>query len=80
MTEIAIESVLQENRLFPPSAEFSQNATIKSLEEYQQLYAKAKADPQAFWAQLAEKELHWFEKWSEVLDWQPVLMNSNLLD
>lgn len=71
MTEIAIESVLQENRLFPPSAEFSQNATIKSLEEYQQLYAKAKADPQAFWAQLAEKELHWFEKWSEVLDWQP---------
>ena len=71
MTEIAIESVLQENRLFPPSAEFSQNATIKSLEEYQQLYAKAKADPQAFWAQLAEKELHWFEKWSETLDWQP---------
>ncbi|TRU83900.1 MAG: acetate--CoA ligase [Microcystis novacekii Mn_MB_F_20050700_S1] len=71
MTEIAIESVLQENRLFPPSAEFSQNATIKSFEEYQQLYAKAKADPQAFWAELAEKELHWFEKWSETLDWQP---------
>lgn len=71
MTEIAIESILQENRLFPPSAEFAQNATIKSLEEYQQLYAKAKADPQAFWAQLAEKELHWFEKWSETLDWQP---------
>jgi acetyl-CoA synthetase len=71
MTEIAIESILQENRLFPPSAEFAQNATIKSFEEYQQLYAKAKADPQAFWAQLAEKELHWFEKWSEVLDWQP---------
>lgn len=71
MTEIAIESILQENRLFPPSAEFAQNATIKSFEEYRQLYAKAKADPQAFWAQLAEKELHWFEKWSETLDWQP---------
>jgi len=71
MTEIAIESILQENRLFPPSAEFAQNATIKSLEEYQQLYAKAKADPQAFWSQLAEKELYWFEKWSEILDWQP---------
>ena len=71
MTEIAIESILQENRLFPPSAEFAQNATIKSFEEYQQLYAKAKADPPAFWAQLAEKELHWFEKWSEVLEWQP---------
>jgi acetyl-CoA synthetase len=71
MTEIAIESVLQENRVFPPSGEFAQSATIKSLEEYQQLYAKAKADPQAFWAELAEKELDWFEKWSQILDWQP---------
>jgi acetyl-CoA synthetase len=71
MTEIAIESVLQENRLFPPGEEFAQSATIKSLEEYQQLYAKAKADPQAFWAELAEQELDWFEKWSQILDWQP---------
>src|SRR5919199_5063191 len=71
MSQPTIESILQEKRLFPPSQEFSQKAQIKSLEEYQRLYDRAKADPQKFWAQLAEQELHWFQKWDTVLDWQP---------
>jgi len=71
MSQPTIESVLNEKRLFEPSAEFSQAAHIKSLEEYQQIYDRAAADPAAFWADLADKELHWFEKWHTVLDWQP---------
>ncbi len=71
MAEANIESILQEKRLFPPSAEFSQNAHIKSAEDYQRLYDKAKSNPEAFWAELAEKELDWFQKWDTVLDWQP---------
>lgn len=71
MSETNIESILQEKRLFSPSSEFSQNAHIKSLEDYQQLYDRAKSDPQAFWAELAEQELHWSKKWDTVLDWQP---------
>ncbi len=71
MSQPNIESTLIENRLFHPSAEFSQNSHIKSLEHYQQLYATAKADPEKFWAELAEQELHWFQKWDTVLDWQP---------
>lgn len=71
MSQPTIESILQEKRLFPPSPEFSQNAQIKSLEEYQQLYEKAKADPPQFWAELAETQLDWFQKWDTVLDWQP---------
>ncbi len=71
MSESTIESILQEKRLFHPPAEFSQTAHIKSLEEYQQLYDRAKADPQKFWAELAEQELEWFQKWDTVLDWQP---------
>ncbi|NJO60014.1 MAG: acetate--CoA ligase [Richelia sp. RM2_1_2] len=71
MAETNIESILQEKRLFSPSAEFSQNAHIKSLEDYQRLYDKAKSNPEAFWAELAELELHWFQKWDQVLDWQP---------
>ncbi|MDP5338749.1 MAG: acetate--CoA ligase, partial [Nodularia sp. (in: cyanobacteria)] len=66
-----IESILQEKRSFPPSSEFAQNAQIKSLADYQQLYDKAKANPQQFWAELAETELDWFQKWDTVLDWQP---------
>ncbi len=71
MSQPAIESILHEERLFPPPAEFAQNARIKSMEEYQALYDRALADPCQFWAEMAEQELHWFEKWHTVLDWQP---------
>ncbi|MEZ2226548.1 MAG: acetate--CoA ligase [Microcoleus sp.] len=71
MSQDTIESILHEKRLFQPPAEFSEKAHIKSLEEYQALYDKAKADPQAFWAELATQELDWFQKWDAVLDWQP---------
>ena len=71
MSQRTIESILHENRLFSPTAEFAEKAHIKSLAEYQQLYDRAKADPEAFWAELADKELHWFQKWDTVLDWQP---------
>ena len=63
-----IESILSESRVFPPPAEFSANAHIKSFEEYEELYRRAAADPEAFWAERAE-ELHWFRKWDTVLEW-----------
>jgi len=71
MSDATIESILTEQRLFPPSPEFAAKAHIKSMEEYKALCAKAEADPLAFWAGLAESELHWMEKWHQVLDWQP---------
>ncbi len=69
MTQPTIESILQEHRSFPPSAEFASKATVNSLDAYKQLYDKAKADPTGFWADLATKELHWFKPWDTVLDW-----------
>ncbi|MEM8721910.1 MAG: acetate--CoA ligase [Cyanobacteria bacterium P01_G01_bin.39] len=71
MSETNIESILQEKRVFNPTAEFAKNAAIKSMEEYQKLYSLAAQDPSGFWAKLAEKELHWFERWGKTLDWQP---------
>ena len=71
MSETNIESILQEDRTFTPPAEFSEQAHIKSLEQYKELYEKAKNDPEGFWGELAEQELEWFEKWDTVLDWQP---------
>ncbi len=65
---IAIESILNEERVFPPPREFAENAHIKSFDEYEQLYAEAAADPQAFWAKQAE-DLEWFKKWDTVLEW-----------
>ncbi len=66
--QLAIESILHENRVFRPPAEFSANAHIKSFKEYEDLYAEAATDPAAFWAKQAE-ELHWFKKWDTVLEW-----------
>jgi acetyl-CoA synthetase len=63
-----IESVLTEDRVFPPPAEFSANAEIKSFAEYERLYDEAAADVPAFWAKQAES-LDWFKKWDTVLDW-----------
>lgn len=68
MSETNIESVLQESRLFLPSAEFSARAHIKSLEEYEKIYQEAERDPEAFWASVAEN-LAWFKKWDTILQW-----------
>ena len=71
MSESNIESILNEERSFSPSAEFANQSYVRSPREYEQLYSKAAANPERFWAELAEQELHWFQKWETVLDWQP---------
>ena len=71
MSESNIESILNEERSFSPDAEFANQAYVRNLREYEQLYSKAAANPERFWAELAEQELHWFQKWETVLDWQP---------
>jgi len=67
-TQVNIDSILDEQRSFPPPAEFSQKAQIKSLAEYEALYKESVEQPDKFWARAAE-ELHWFKKWDKVLEW-----------
>ncbi|MEM9187336.1 MAG: acetate--CoA ligase, partial [Planctomycetota bacterium] len=64
-----IDTVMHEDRLFPPPAGFAAAARIKSLEQYQTLWDHAAADPPAFWAKLAREELRWFEPFTETLRW-----------
>ena len=63
-----IESTLTETRSFPPPEEFSQNAIVKSAAEYEKIRARASADPEGFWSEIA-RELHWFKSWDKVLEW-----------
>ncbi len=63
-----IQSTLQENRLFTPSSEFSSKARIKSRAELDALRAKAEADHEGFWAELARDELDWQTPFTSVLD------------
>ena len=60
-----IDALLQEDRTFPPSKDFVSNANISDPD----IYDKAKADPESFWAGFA-KELDWFQGWDQVLDWK----------
>ena len=64
-----IDNVLNEDRLFPPSPEFVANASIDSMRAYEELYDRAKADPVAFWSELAREELHWFQDFKEGMVW-----------
>jgi acetyl-CoA synthetase len=66
-----IESSLHEERVFPPPPEFAAQAHVKSLEELEALRREASDAPEAFWARMAEAELHWFRKWDTVLKWEP---------
>src|SRR5262245_44503150 len=67
----AIESVLQEKRLFAPPEDFRAKAHVKSVEEYERLWNFAKDKPEAFWAERADELLSWFQKWDKVLEWNP---------
>lgn len=63
-----IESVLVENRVFPPPAEFAAKARISGMEQYQALCAEAERDYEGYWARLARENVVWTKPFTEVLD------------
>ena len=64
MDEKAIDALLEENRVFPPSAEFAAQANVND----ESLHEWGERDPEGFWASIAS-ELHWFKPWDKVLEW-----------
>jgi acetyl-CoA synthetase len=62
-------TILKEKAIAPPEA-FQSRARVRSIEEYEAMYKRALDDPEAFWAEQAEM-LHWFEKPTKVLEWNP---------
>ncbi|HEY5441242.1 MAG TPA: acetate--CoA ligase [Gemmatimonadaceae bacterium] len=61
-----IDVLLQEHRKFEPDAAFRAAAIVSSPD----IYAKAAADPEAYWAEQAAT-LEWSTPWTQVLDWKP---------
>ena len=59
----ALANLLQEDRAFPPTAEFAAQANAGP-----EMYAEADRDRLAFWAKQAER-LDWQAPWTQVLDW-----------
>ena len=46
-----------------------QGQTAIDPETYQQMYERSIQDPEGFWAEHAEKQLEWFQKWDKVVEW-----------
>ncbi|MDZ4753240.1 MAG: acetate--CoA ligase [Phycisphaerae bacterium] len=68
----AIENLMQENRVFPPSPKFGTSvggAYVKNLTDYRQRYRRSIENPEAFWGEIA-LQFDWFRPWTRVLDWR----------
>src|SRR5579871_5820563 len=59
-----LSALLQEDRRYPPSEEFKAQANWNDPA----IYARAEADPEAFWAEQAQA-IDWFKPWDRVLEW-----------
>ncbi len=63
-----IESVLQENRVFPPSSECMAQANVSGMETYREMYAASEKDFEGFWGKMARDNLIWHKPFTKVLD------------
>lgn len=64
----AIESVLVENRVFPPPAAASTGARISSMAQYDAMCKEASDDFEGYWAKLARANVVWNKPFTQTLD------------
>jgi len=63
----SIESTYQEQESYAPAAAFSKRAHVPSLAAYEEEYRRSVEQPEAYWAEVAEKYVSWFKPWKEVM-------------
>ncbi|MBV6273698.1 acetate--CoA ligase [Alcaligenaceae bacterium CGII-47] len=63
-----IDSILVENRVFEPTADFIAQAAVPGMDAYRALYDEARDDPDGFWARMAREQLLWRKPFTRVLD------------
>src|SRR6266571_2895476 len=68
MADATIESVLQKDRLFPPSPEFVKQANVSGAAAYQALCDEANRDFEGFWGRLGKEHVLWSKPFTQVLD------------
>ena len=61
-----IEALLSELRVFEPPPAFTERAIVSDPD----VYERANADHEAFWAEQADR-LTWFKRWDTVMEWTP---------
>jgi acetyl-CoA synthetase len=68
MNMSAVESILVENRVFPPSEAAVKGARISGMAAYDALCAEAERDFEGFWARLARENVVWTKAFTRTLD------------
>jgi acetyl-CoA synthetase len=56
---------MSEQEIYPVSAGFQERSLVKSFDEYQSIYNRSIADPEAFWREQADR-ITWFEPFKRV--------------
>ncbi len=64
-----IESLLTENRSFPPPESYASESLVGSMDQYRGLYRRSIDNPDEFWPEVAN-EFHWYKKWDTLLEWE----------
>lgn len=63
-----IESILHENRVFPPTDKFTRSANLPGTDACEALRQEAEHDYAGFWAKLAKQYITWHKPFTRVLD------------
>lgn len=66
--QTGMETMLVENRVFPPSEEFQRGAHVPGFAAYQALCDEAEKDFEGFWARIAREHVNWDKPFTKVLD------------
>ena len=64
----AIESVLVENRVFPPTEATVKAARISGMAAYEALCKEAETNFDGFWSRLARENVQWTKPFTKVLN------------
>ena len=58
---------MSNDKTFSPSAAWTKESHINSLDQYKKVYKESILKPDEFWASIAER-VHWYKKWKKVSD------------
>ncbi len=64
-----IQTILKENRSFPPPESFRRHSNVSDPTAYATLWKSSQENPIRFWEEAASS-IHWFQKWDKTLDWK----------
>lgn len=64
---LSVDSPPTGDKVYQPPSELVSRAHIKSFEQYKEMYKRSIADPDGFWAEIAE-DFHWQKKWDKVCE------------